>query len=93
MLAIGRGLMGAPRLLLLDEPTLGLSPAVIGELYTALAEIRAAGTALLIAEQDSRHALALAGYAMVLARGRVALAGTVDEIGRDPRLAETMLGV
>jgi branched-chain amino acid transport system ATP-binding protein len=93
MLAIGRGLMGAPRLLLLDEPTLGLAPAVIADLYVALAAVREAGTALLIAEQDSRHALALAERALVLARGRVALAGEAVEISRHPRLAETMLGV
>lgn len=71
MLALGRALMGSPRLLLLDEPSLGLSPRLAGEVFAAVSAIAATGTAVLIAEQSPARALAVAGRAVLLRQGRV----------------------
>ncbi|MCW2246183.1 branched-chain amino acid transport system ATP-binding protein [Azospirillum fermentarium] len=71
MLAIGRALMGSPRLLLLDEPSLGLSPRLAGEVFAAVSAIAATGTAVVIAEQSPTRALAVAGRAVLLRQGRV----------------------
>jgi branched-chain amino acid transport system ATP-binding protein len=93
MCAIGRGLMARPRLLLLDEPALGLAPRLVGEVFKALGRIREQGVTLLLVEQNVAHALALADRAYVLETGRVTLSGACSELSRDPRVREKYLGV
>ena len=92
MLAIGRALMGAPRLLVLDEPSLGLSPILIDELFARIDGLAKGGTALLIAEQNAGHALAVAGRAYVLRLGRVVQSGTSAELASGDDLARALLG-
>jgi branched-chain amino acid transport system ATP-binding protein len=92
MCAIGRGLMAKPRLLLLDEPALGLAPLLVKEVFSALARIRERGVTVLLVEQNVPHALALADRAYVLETGRVTLAGSSSELSRDPRVREQFLG-
>jgi len=93
MCAIGRGLMACPRILLLDEPALGLAPKLVREVFAALKEIRAGGVTLLLVEQNVPHALALADRAYVLESGRVTRAGPCTELSRDPRIREEFLGI
>ena len=93
MCAIGRGLMARPRLLLLDEPALGLAPKLVREVFAALQQIRARGVTILFVEQNVPHALALADRAYVLETGRVTLSGRCSELTRDPRVREQFLGV
>ena len=92
MCAIGRGLMARPRLLLLDEPALGLAPLLVREVFAALEEIRRRGTTILLVEQNVSHALALADRAYVLESGRVTLEGPCSELSRDPRVRREFLG-
>jgi branched-chain amino acid transport system ATP-binding protein len=92
MCAIGRGLMARPRLLLLDEPALGLAPLLVKEVFAALRRIREQGVTVLLVEQNVPHALALADRAYVLETGRVTLAGTCADLARDPRVREQFLG-
>ncbi|WP_421994836.1 ABC transporter ATP-binding protein [Reyranella sp.] len=92
MLALARAQMNRPRLLLLDEPTLGLAPAVVAELWRRLAALAADGTAILLAEQRAALALGVAQRAVVLSRGRVVRAGPAAEIAADPALADLMAG-
>ncbi|HEV2063935.1 MAG TPA: ABC transporter ATP-binding protein [Thermoanaerobaculia bacterium] len=92
MCAIGRGLMARPRLLLLDEPALGLAPLLVREVFDALRRIRQQGVTILLVEQNVVHALALADRAYVLETGRVSLAGPCRELARDPRVKEQFLG-
>jgi len=92
MLAIGRGLMAAPRLLMVDEASLGLSPALTQQMFSALSRIREQGTAILLVEQNAKSALAVADRAYVLERGRVALAGPTSELVMDDRIAQLYLG-
>jgi branched-chain amino acid transport system ATP-binding protein len=92
MLAIGRALMARPRLLLLDEPFMGLSAAAAAEVSGVLARLRDEGLALLLACQDARPALALAGHACVLAQGRVALEGAPADLLRDVAALSAYLG-
>ena len=80
MLAVGRALMSRPKLLLLDEPSLGLSPLLVDQVFEALRQIKAQGTTILLVEQSARHALALADYAYVIGEGKVQQSGTADEI-------------
>jgi branched-chain amino acid transport system ATP-binding protein len=91
-LAIGRAMMAAPRVLLLDEISLGLAPLVIERMYEALAEINARGVAMLIVEQNVERGLQLADHVYVLEKGRVALSGTPSEIRQDPRLRALYVG-
>jgi len=91
MVAIGRGLMGAPRLLVLDEPSLGLSPLVTGEVFDALREI-ARNLTILIVEQNTARALALCAFAYVMSGGRIVLSGTSAEIGERESLLKSFLG-
>jgi branched-chain amino acid transport system ATP-binding protein len=93
MCAIGRGLMARPRLLLLDEPALGLAPRLVREVFSALGRIREQGVTVLLVEQNVTHALALADRAYVLESGRVTLSGPCSELARDPRVREKYLGV
>jgi len=92
MCAIGRGLMARPRLLLLDEPALGLAPLLVKEVFAALKRIREDGVTILLVEQNVSHALALADRAYVLETGRVTLAGPCAALQRDPRVRERFLG-
>jgi branched-chain amino acid transport system ATP-binding protein len=92
MCAIGRGLMARPRLLLLDEPALGLAPLLVREVFAALKRIREQGVTVLLVEQNVRHALALADRAYVLETGRVTLSGKSADLARDPRVQQQFLG-
>ena len=93
MLALGRALMSEPRLLMLDEPSLGLAPAVVDALYDTLAELHRQGLTLLLAEQSIPLALGIADYAYVLQTGRIALEGPAAELERNERVREIYLGV
>jgi len=92
MLAVGRGLMSAPRLLMVDEASLGLAPATTDEMFAALARLGAGGLAVLLVEQNARASLEIAARAYVLERGAVRLAGTASELIHDDRVASTYLG-
>ncbi|MER3537163.1 MAG: ABC transporter ATP-binding protein [Thermus sp.] len=93
MLALGRALMSRPRLLLLDEPSLGLAPLVVREIYRVLEELRREGTPLLVVEQNVRMALSLVDRAYVMEAGEVVLEGKAQELLHDPRVVEAYLGV
>ncbi|MGH6674163.1 MAG: ABC transporter ATP-binding protein [Xanthobacteraceae bacterium] len=93
MLAIGRALMSEPRLLMLDEPSLGLAPAVVDALYDSLAELHRQGLTLLLAEQSIPLALGMADYAYVLQTGRIALQGPAAELERNEQVREIYLGI
>jgi ABC-type branched-subunit amino acid transport system ATPase component len=93
MLAIARGLMGRPRLLLLDEPSLGLAPAVIDDLFAALDRLRSESATILLVDQMAGLALALADRAYVLEGGRIVAGGPADEIARDGALEKAYLAV
>ena len=92
MLAIARGLMAPPRILLLDEPSLGLAPKVIEELFAALDRLRQESMTLLLVDQMAGLALALADRACIIAGGRIVAEGTAAEIAADKSLAEAYLG-
>jgi branched-chain amino acid transport system ATP-binding protein len=92
MCAIGRGLMARPRLLLLDEPSLGLAPLLVRDLFATLRRINSEGVTLLLVEQNVRQALALAARAHVLERGRLTLSGDAGALARDPRVQQEYLG-
>jgi len=93
MLAIGRALMGQPRLLLLDEPSMGLAPRLVAEIFAAIRRLRAADTALLLVEQNAAAALAIADRGYVLETGRVVLAGTGAELLADAGVRAAYLGL
>jgi branched-chain amino acid transport system ATP-binding protein len=92
MLALGRALMGRPSLLLLDEPSLGLAPKIVGDIFRVIGELRDRGIAILLVEQNARAALQMADYGYVLEMGRVALEGPCEALARDARVIETYLG-
>jgi branched-chain amino acid transport system ATP-binding protein len=92
MLAIGRALMASPRLLLLDEPTLGLAPRLIDQIAELLTTIRDDGIPMLLVEQNAAVALDLADSAYVFATGRIALSGTARELRDDDRVRRLYLG-
>ena len=92
MLAIGRALMARPKLLLLDEPSMGLAPLVVNEIFEVIKEISAEGTTVLLVEQNVRQALKIADYAYVLETGKIVLSGPAEEIRHDPRVMEAYLG-
>lgn len=92
MLAIGRGLMAAPRVLLLDEPSLGLAPLLVAMIFDIIRTIHQSGTTLLLVEQNARLALQEADYAYVLETGRVVREGPAAEVAQDPMVAEAYLG-
>jgi branched-chain amino acid transport system ATP-binding protein len=93
MLALGRALMSEPQLLMLDEPSLGLAPAVVDALYDTLEALHRQGLTLLLAEQSVPLALGIADYAYVLQTGRVALQGSAAELERNEQVQEIYLGV
>ncbi|GJD34953.1 branched-chain amino acid transport system ATP-binding protein [Methylobacterium aerolatum] len=93
MVAVGRALMLAPRLLMLDEPSHGLAPMVVEELHAALVKIHAGGTAILLVEQNTQLALSVATRGLVLESGRVALEGSAAALRDDPRVREAYLGL
>lgn len=92
MLAIGRALMSSPRLLLLDEPSLGLAPLLVRAIFQTIREINQQGVTILLVEQNVRAALQLAHRAYVLETGRLALEGRAEELRRDPRVRKAYLG-
>lgn len=92
MLALGRALMAKPRLLLLDEPSLGLAPLIVGEIFRIVASLRDLGVSILLIEQNARAALETADYGYVLETGEVTLSGTSADLIHDPRLIATYLG-
>jgi branched-chain amino acid transport system ATP-binding protein len=92
MLAIGRALMGKPRLLMLDEPSLGLAPLVVKEIFRIIDGLRATGVTILLVEQNARAALEVADYGYVLEMGDIALEGPAQALSQDPRVVETYLG-
>lgn len=92
MLAIGRALMARPKLLLLDEPSMGLAPLVVNEIFETIKEISAEGTTVLLVEQNVRQALKIADYAYVLETGKMVLSGPADEVHHNPRVMEAYLG-
>lgn len=92
MLAIGRALMASPKLLLLDEPSLGLAPLIIKDIFNTLKEIKEEGTTILIVEQNALATLKIADYAYVLELGSISLEGPASELINDKRLVEAYLG-
>ncbi len=93
MCAIGRGLMASPRLLLIDELSLGLAPKVVDELVDALRKVNAAGTSLLVVEQDVATALEFANHAYIVDQGRTTASGTAAAIAADPAVRTAYLGL
>ena len=92
MLALGRALMAKPRLLLLDEPSLGLAPIVVREIYQIIAGLKRTGVSMLLVEQNARAALQVADYGYVLETGDIVLEGAAAELAGHPRVVETYLG-
>lgn len=93
MLAIGRALMANPRLLLLDEPSMGLAPILVEEIFDAIRDLKRGGLTILLVEQNAHAALAIADRAYVLETGRVILSGPAADIQQDQRVREAYLGV
>jgi branched-chain amino acid transport system ATP-binding protein len=92
MLAVGRALMAKPKLLMLDEPSLGLAPLIVREIFQVLGRLRKTGVAILLVEQNARAALQLADYGYVLETGEIALAGPSVELRDNPQVVESYLG-
>ena len=92
MLAMGRALMAKPSILLLDEPSMGLSPLLVSEIFRIIREINDKGTTVLLVEQNAKRALAIADRAYVLETGQITLEGTGDELANDERVQKAYLG-
>lgn len=93
MVAVGRGLMSLPRLLMFDEPSLGLAPILVNEIFNVIERIRQDGVTVLIVEQNVKQTLAIADRAYVLERGRIAMEGTGESLLRDEKVKAAYLGV
>ena len=93
MLAMGRALMSDPRLLLLDEPSMGLAPVLVDQILDAVVSLRKAGVTILLVEQNVTAALAIADRAYVIETGRIVLAGDSAALAGDPRVKEAYLGL
>jgi branched-chain amino acid transport system ATP-binding protein len=92
MLAIGRGLMAHPKLLLLDEPSMGLSPILVEQIFDIIQDINEHGTSILLVEQNAQMALAIADRAYVLETGKITIQGTGDDLLKDPSVIKAYLG-
>ena len=92
MLALGRALMARPKLLMLDEPSLGLAPLIVREIFSIVAALKATGVSILLVEQNARAALQIADYGYVLETGDLAIEGPSAGLAANPRVAETYLG-
>ena len=92
MLALGRALVGGPKLLLLDEPSMGLAPLIVKQVMEIIKMINAEGTTILLVEQNARAALQIANRAYVLESGRVTMSGPAETLAQDPRVIEAYLG-
>ena len=93
MLAVGRALMARPKLLMLDEPSLGLAPLIVREIFRIIAELRRRGVSILLVEQNARAALQMADYAYVLENGGIKMHGEASTLRDDPRVIESYLGL
>ncbi|MBY4897667.1 ABC transporter ATP-binding protein [Cupriavidus sp. AU9028] len=93
MLAVGRALMAKPALLMLDEPSLGLAPLIVKEIFHIINNLRQTGVATLLIEQNARAALQVADYGYVIETGEIAMAGPAQQLAADPRVIETYLGL
>jgi len=93
MLAVGRALMAKPRLLMLDEPSLGLAPRIVREIFHIIVELKRRGVSILLVEQNARAALQIADYAYVLETGESVLDGPASALANDPRVIESYLGL
>ena len=92
MLAIGRALMAQPKIMLLDEPSMGLAPVIVQEVFRTIRRLKAEGMTMLLVEQFASAALGVADHVYVMERGRVAVSGTPDDLRRDPRVLAAYLG-
>jgi branched-chain amino acid transport system ATP-binding protein len=93
MLAVGRSLMGKPRLLMLDEPSLGLAPRIVSEMLEVIGGLRDHGVSTLLVEQNARAALRLADYGYVLENGRIVLEGPAVDLACNPRIVQSYMGL
>ncbi|HKZ91890.1 MAG TPA: branched-chain amino acid ABC transporter ATP-binding protein, partial [Candidatus Limnocylindrales bacterium] len=92
MLAVARALMAKPRLLILDEPSLGLAPMLVEHIFEVIQQLKSEGLTILLVEQNVHHALDLADRAYILESGRITLAGTAVDLRHDPRVESAYLG-
>ena len=92
MLAMGRALISAPKLLMLDEPSMGLAPILVGQIFDIVRELHKAGTTILLVEQNAEMALKVADRAYVLESGRVTLSGTGSELAKSDAIKKAYLG-
>jgi branched-chain amino acid transport system ATP-binding protein len=92
MVAIGRALMARPRIVLLDEPSLGLAPILVKEIFNLIHEINRRAVTVLLVEQNARQALRIANWSYVLEKGRVTLSGQAERLMEDPQVVEAYLG-
>ncbi len=92
MLAIGRGLMSQPRVLILDEPSLGLAPLIVQDVFRVIREVNESGVTVLLVEQNVQQALRVASRAYVIENGRIVLSGKADDLLNDPQVREAYLG-
>jgi branched-chain amino acid transport system ATP-binding protein len=93
MLALGRALMGEPKLLMLDEPSLGLAPRIVRDMFQILLSLKHTAVSILLVEQNARAALEIADFAYVMELGHITAQGIPEDIARDPRLVDSYLGV